>query len=224
MSGSADTPPMLVLFDVDNTLLNTDMMVARLREQMAGAVGDAHSLRFWELYEEIRDAGDSVNVPETLERFSQECADLPAVNRMSEIIYGFEFSGCVFEGALDAVEHAWQLGGAAILSDGDQLWQRHKIVASGLDAAVRGRVLVQKHKELAIERMRTRFPARHYVMLDDKLRLLGAVKRQLGAALTTVHVCQGKYAARPDAGSADLEIASIRDFLRFDAAALHRAA
>jgi FMN phosphatase YigB (HAD superfamily) len=216
---------MLVLFDVDNTLLNTDLMVARLRQQMANTVGDAHAERFWELYEEIRDAGDSVNVPETLERFSLECADLPAVNRMSEIIYGFEFAGCVFEGALEAVNHGWQLGGAAILSDGDQLWQRHKIVASGLDAAVRGRVMVQKHKEREIERMRSRFPAPHYVMLDDKLRLLAGAKRQLGKVLTTVHVCQGKYASRPEAvAPADLEIASISDFLRFDAAALHKSA
>jgi len=214
---------MLVLFDVDNTLLNTDLMVARLRAQMADTVGDAYASRFWEIYEEIREAGDSVNVPETLERFSLECPDLPAVNRVSEIIYGFEFSGCLFEGAIEAIEHAWDLGGAAILSDGDQLWQRHKIIASGLDAAVRGHVMVQKHKELEIERVRSRFAASHYVMVDDKLRLLAAVKQKLGPALTTVHVCQGKYSALPNGEPAGLQIDSIGDFVRLDAAGLLQA-
>lgn len=213
-----------MLFDVDNTLLNTDLVVERLRQEMTLAVGDAHARRFWQIYEEIRFSGDSVNIPETLERFSVECADLPAVNRMSDIIYGFEFAGCVFEGAFEAIDHAWQLGTAAILSDGDQLWQRHKIIAAGLDSAVQGRVLVQKHKEREIGRVPGRFPADHYVVVDDKLRLLAAMKRTLGDRLTTVHVCQGKYAAEPGPLPADLSLASISEFMELDLARLCAAA
>jgi FMN phosphatase YigB (HAD superfamily) len=222
LSGDADLPPILVIFDVDNTLLDTDLVVEMLRSQMAEEVGKPHADRFWTLYEQVRESGDAVNVPETLERFALECADLPAVNRMSEIIYGFDFSGCVFPGAFPAIDHAWALGGAAILSDGDQLWQRHKIVAAGLDAAVHGQVMVQKHKELEVERATGRSAARHYVVLDDKLRLLAAMKRRLGPVLTTVHVCQGKYADAQSAGDlpADISIASIADFPALDAGQL----
>jgi FMN phosphatase YigB (HAD superfamily) len=214
LSRHADLPAILVIFDVDNTLLDTDLVVETLRSQMAADVGKPHADRFWALYELVRESGDAVNVPETLERFAQECADLPAVTRMSEIIYGFDFSGCVFPGAFPAIDHAWTLGGAAILSDGDQLWQRHKITAAGLDAAVHGQVMVQKHKELEVARATRRFPARHYAVLDDKLRLLSAMKQRLGATLTTVHVCQGKYAdARGDGDlPADISIASIAEF------------
>ena len=203
-----------VLFDVDNTLLNTDLAVERMQARMREEVGEAHARRFWEIYEEVRTAGDSVNIPDTFEAFSLECSDFPAVNRMSELIYGFDFEGCLFAGALPAIEHGFNLGGAAILSDGDQLYQRHKIAVAGLEQAVGGNVMVQKHKESVLQHVTQRFPARHYIAVDDKAGILARMKAVLGQRLTTVQVCQGKYAASRDGAlPPDLAIDSIGDFV-----------
>jgi beta-phosphoglucomutase-like phosphatase (HAD superfamily) len=217
-------PSIFVLFDVDNTLLNTDLAVERIQAEMRSTVGAEHARRFWEIYEEVRTAGDSVNIPDSLERFSLECPDLRAVSRMSALIYGFDFEGCLFPGAIEAIEHALAIGGAAILSDGDQLYQRHKISVAGLEQAVGGNVMVQKHKEEVLSLVATRFPADHYVALDDKPFVLARMKAVMGAKLTTIQVCQGKYAgtgtsvARPD-----LEIDDIAHFKDFSAAQLAEA-
>ena len=206
-------PSIFVLFDVDNTLLNTDLAVERIQAEMRTAVGESHARRFWEIYEEVRTDGDSVNIPDTLERFSLECADLRAVSRMSELIYGFDFEGCIFPGALEAIDHAMKLGGAAILSDGDQLYQRHKITVAGLEQAVGGNVMVQKHKEQVLQLVTSRFPADHYVAVDDKPLVLARMKRELGSKLTTVQVCQGKYAGTGELGATpDLTIKLIGQF------------
>lgn len=211
-------PSTFVLFDVDNTLLNTDLAVERIQAEMRATVGDLHAGRFWEIYEDVRLDGDAVNIPDTLERFSLECADLRAVNRMSELIYGFDFEGCVFPGALEAIDFALSLGGAAILSDGDQLYQRHKISVAGLEQAVGGNVMVQKHKEQVLQNVVSRFPADHYVALDDKPLVLAAMKAELGKRLTTIQVCQGKYASTGmHAPPPDLSVATIGEFTAFSA-------
>ncbi len=214
-------PSIFVLFDVDNTLLNTDLAVERIQAEMRATVGEAHSRRFWEIYEEVRTAGDSVNIPDSLERFSLECSDLRAVSRMSELIYGFDFEGCLFAGAFEAIEHALAIGGAAILSDGDQLYQRHKISVAGLEQAVRGNVMVQKHKEQVLTRVASRFPADHYVALDDKPLVLARMKAFMGAKLTTIQVCQGKYAGTGESATPpDLAIDDIAQFTAFTTAEL----
>lgn len=215
---------MMVLFDVDNTLLDTDRAVRQLRDEMRGSVGEVHARRFWEIYEEVRSAMDTVNIPETLERFAGECADLPAVNRVAEIIYGFDFGGCMFAGALEAVAHGVRLGGAAIFSDGDQLFQRHKIIAAGLERAVGGNVMVQKHKEQALGRMKTRFPAEHYVAVDDKAGVLRQMKAAMGRSLTAIQVSQGKYARNAESEGVDIGIATIGEFTRLEADELLAAA
>ena len=201
------------LVDVDNTLLDNDQVRVELEVAIIGAVGPARASRFWELYEQVRAELDLVNFPETLERFSRECDDLACLAQVSEVLYPFPFADCLYPGALDAIAHLKSLGTAVILSDGDQLFQRHKIRVAGIEAAVDQQVLVYVHKEQEREDIRRRFPANHYVILDDKPRIHAGMKRAFGAEITTVLVNQGSYAraGQGDGDRADLVIESIGD-------------
>ena len=129
---------------------------------------------------------------------------------------------CLFPGALEAVEHAGGLGLPVIASDGDERYQRHKIEASGLAAAFEGRVLIFEHKERELETIRARYPARRYALIDDKPRILAAVKSALGDLVTTVLVEQGPYALEAVEGETppDLRLPSIAAFGGLDAGAL----
>ena len=223
----ADRERLVILFDVDNTLLDNDAVKAGLREGIREAVGPERAERFWELYEEVRADLDLVDLPETLERFARECDDLSCLGPLSDVVYGFDFAGSVFPGALAAVEHARALGLPVILSDGDQLFQRHKIRSAGLEDAFEGRVLVYVHKEQETSDIRARYPADRYVLLDDKPRIHSAMKAILGEAVTTVLVEQGKYAREPSEDGLtppDLRLPSIAAFRDLTAEQLHAAA
>lgn len=182
------------LVDVDNTLLNNDDVRVRLEDAIAGIIGPKRTERFWDIYEQVRSDFDHVDFPETLQRFGRECDDAVCLGGLSDLLYNFPFSACVYPAALSAVEHLKSIGRPVILSDGDQLFQRYKIRVAGLEAAVNGHVLVYIHKELETEDIRTRYPALHYVMLDDKPRIHAALKTRLGDLITTVMVSQGQYA------------------------------
>ena len=214
---------LVFLLDVDNTLLDNDQVRARLEAAVAEAVGRERAGRFWEIYEAVREELDFVNFPETVERFSAECDEIACLGRLSSILYGFPFAECLYPGALPAIEHVKSLGLPVILSDGDQLFQRYKIRTAGLEAAVEGRVLVYVHKEQRSDEIRRRYPASHYVLVDDKARILEAMKSVLGEVLTTVMVCQGKYAADPASRqypAADLTLDSIGDLAALTAGQL----
>ncbi|GAB4336282.1 MAG: hypothetical protein Kow0010_24090 [Dehalococcoidia bacterium] len=217
---------LVFLMDVDNTLLDTDRVRELLADAMRREVGHPLAERFWEIYEDVRAELDHVSFPETIERLARETDDLPALGQLSDLLYQFPFGECLFPGAIDALSHASKLGLPVILSDGDQLFQRHKIRVSGIERAVGGRVLVQPHKESRVSDIRRLFPARHYVLIDDKPRIHGEMKQRMGAELTTILVCQGRYAAAPSGSTTatDLELAAIGDLVRLDAATMRAAA
>lgn len=217
---------LVLLVDVDNTLLDNDQVRVKLEAAVSGAVGPARAARFWELYEKVRGELEFVNFPETLERFSRECDDLACLGAVSEVLYAFPFAGCLYPGALNALAYLKSLGRAVVVSDGDQLFQRHKIRVAGIEAAVDQQVLVYAHKELEHDDIRRRFPAGHYVMFDDKPRIHAGMKRAFGDGITTVLVNQGKYArARPpDGAPPDLVIDAIADVTGLEATRLVGAA
>ena len=187
---------LVVLFDVDNTLLDNDLVLARLKREMAGVLPRKLEDTFWEIYEQVRHDTDLVDFPMTLERFGELCPDAACIGAVHAVLYGFPFQDCLYPGALAAIRHVESFATPVILSDGDQFFQRYKIRASGLEEAVAGKVLVYIHKERNTGNVQRRFPAAHYAVIDDKPRVQVAMKRAMGANLTTVMVQQGKYARR----------------------------
>lgn len=188
---------LVVLFDVDNTLIDNDLIRSGLERELTRVLGAEHDARFWEIYEQVREESDYVNFPETVELFGRECADTTCVSRVSAVLYHFPFREYLYPESLKAIRHVASFATPVILSDGDQLFQRYKIRAAGLEEAVSGNVLVYVHKEENLEDVRKRFPAAHYVMVDDKPRIHAAMKPQMGERLTSIMVCQGKYAHDP---------------------------
>ena len=188
---------MVVLLDVDNTLLDNDLVRAGLEDELSGLLGQEHSVRFWEIYEQVRVETGMVNFPETIERFGRECPDTGCMGRVSAALYSFPFDQYLYPDSHKAIRHVASFATPVILSDGDQLFQRYKIRSAGLEDAVDGNVLVYVHKEENTQEITERFPAARYVMVDDKARIHAAMKGALGGRITTVMVCQGKYARDP---------------------------
>jgi FMN phosphatase YigB (HAD superfamily) len=204
------------LFDVDNTLLDNDRVKADIERRSEGFVGLAHDARFWELYEEVRRERDYVDFPETLRRYRVAFPDDPRFPHLAALVLCYSYDEAVYPGALEALAHLRALGPLAIVSDGDPVFQPAKIARAGLAAAVEDNVWIYTHKEERIDEVLARLPARRHVLVDDKKRILQAVKARLGDRVVTVHVRQGKYATailespyRPD-----LDLASIADLSR----------
>jgi FMN phosphatase YigB (HAD superfamily) len=219
--------PMVLLIDVDNTLLDNDLIRLRLGEILARQLGRMPAERFWEVYEAVREETGLVDFPLAIARFRAEYPEHREITRLEQMVFGFPFADVVYAEARPALRHAQRLGRPVILSDGDQNFQRHKIRAAGIEHAVNGHVLVYVHKELNTDEIMRRYPAEHYVMIDDKQRIHLAMKERLGERITTIHVCQGKYAHDPahhDMRGADLTIEGIGGLRELDAAAIRRAA
>ncbi|MCH7835579.1 MAG: HAD family hydrolase [Chloroflexi bacterium] len=207
---------LVVLLDVDNTLLDNDLVRTGLEQELSGVLGRGQASRFWEIYEQVRAETDLVNFPETMERFGQECPDTGCLSRVSATLYAFPFDRYVFPESLSAIRHVASFATPVILSDGDQLFQRYKIRAAGLEEAVGGNVLVYVHKEQSTGDICKRFPATHYAIVDDKTWIHAAMKAAMGEQITTVMVCQGQYAHDPAHHSfpeADLTIEGIGGLL-----------
>jgi FMN phosphatase YigB (HAD superfamily) len=143
--------------------------------------------------------------------------DHPELLAMSEFLLEYPFAARLFPGALDAVAHLKTLGRPAVLSDGDIVFQPRKILRSGIWDAVEGRVMIYLHKERVLDHMQQRYPAKHYVMVDDKPNLLASMKSILQVRLTTVFVRQGHYALAPESKSVepapDMMIERIEDLI-----------
>jgi hypothetical protein len=111
-----------------------------------------------------------------------------------------------------------------ILSDGDVVFQPRKVERAGLLEAVNGNVLIYVHKETELDDVEQRFPAEHYVMVDDKLRILAAMKKIWRERLTTVFPRQGHYALDAKAiaayPSADITVERIGDLINYSLADL----
>ncbi|HET6182207.1 MAG TPA: haloacid dehalogenase-like hydrolase [Acetobacteraceae bacterium] len=204
------------LFDVDNTLLDNDRVQDELRAHLTEHHGEAASRRYWELFEEQRGALGYADYLGALQRYRLEELHDPRLLRMANWLVDYPFAHRLYPAALDALAHAAQWGPTVILSDGDAVFQPRKVDRSGLWNAVQSRVLIYVHKEQELDDVERFYPARHYVLIDDKVRILHAVKEAWGGRVTTVFPVQGHYAL--DAGERarhpepDLTIARIGDF------------
>jgi FMN phosphatase YigB (HAD superfamily) len=217
-------PRVVFLFDVDNTLVDNDRVQAHLKEHLAQTYGDATRDRYWAILEELREELGYVDYLGALERYRVEALHRPEVLRMSSWLVDYPFADRLYPGALDAVKHVQQWGTHVILSDGDAVFQPRKVERSGLWRAFDGRVLIYIHKEEELDDVARLYPADHYVMIDDKLRILSAVKKIWGDRVTTVFPKQGHYALDPEilaeCPPADVELAKIGDLVSYDLPAL----
>lgn len=218
---AAPSADLVLLFDVDHTLVDGAAVKTGLDARIEAAVGVEHVRRFWESYEAVRADLGYVDLPEAIERLARESGEASLGEMLTGAVLGLDFGGCLFPGALEAVEHARGLGLPVIASDGDERYQRHKIESSGLEAAFEGRVLICEHKEQEIDAIRARYPARRYALIDDKPGILAAVKSALGDMVTTVLVEQGPYALEAAEGAPpDVRLPSIAAFAGLDAKTL----
>ena len=191
MSLPSDT---VFLFDVDNTLLDNDAVQDDLGKHLEREFGREKRDRYWAIFEELRGQLGYADYLGALQRYRLENLDDPHMLLMSSFLIDFPFSTKLYPGALATLERCRQVGPTVILSDGDVVFQPHKIQRSGLWQAVEGRVLIYLHKEKMLESVVRRYPAKHYVMVDDKVRILAAMKQAWGAKLTTIFPRQGHYA------------------------------
>jgi FMN phosphatase YigB (HAD superfamily) len=210
----------IFLLDVDNTLLDNDRFTKDLGDRLESAFGGAERARYWEIFGRRREALGLADYLGALQEFRSGLDDHPQLLGMSDFLLEYPFASRLFPQALEAIAHLRTLGLPVMLSDGDIVFQPRKIRRSGIWAAVEGRVLIYLHKEKMLEHMQQRYPAKHYVMVDDKANLLAAMKSALGARLTTVFVRQGHYALAAESKSAepapDLVIERIADLLNHD--------
>jgi len=191
MSAAAKT---VFLFDVDNTLLNNDRIEADIGAHLEQQFGGTGRDRFWAIFESLRGEFGFANYLGTVQRFRLEALQDPRVLGLSAFLLGYPFSRRLYPRALATLAHLRQFGPTVILSDGDAIFQPHKIRRAGLWDAVEGRVLIYVHKERMLEDVQRHHPAQRYVMIDDKPGILAAMKATWGARLTTVFVQQGHYA------------------------------
>lgn len=217
---------LVFLLDVDNTLLDNDRVKVVLDERLSALVSEERAARFWELYEAVRRERGIVDFAETISRFARDVSGGEAATAVRELFETFPFGEYLFPGALEAVRRIRAAGVPVVLSDGDPIFQKYKIARAGISAAVGGNVLVFDHKEEHLAKVVARFPADHYVFVDDKADILAAVKRRLGAGVTTVHVRQGRYGLAPFRGgpSPDLTLGRVAELADFAVVGLLRRA
>ncbi|MGH8397006.1 MAG: HAD family hydrolase [Gammaproteobacteria bacterium] len=197
-SGVHPAPEQIVfLLDVDNTLLDNDAIEADLKDHLTHEFGAENCGRYWALFEELRAELGYADYLGTLQRYRLDDLNDPRLLQMSAFLVDYPFARRLYPGALAVIRHLQHWGPTVILSDGDVVFQPHKVQRSGLWNAVEGRVLIYIHKELMLEQVMQRYPARHYVMVDDKLRILAAMKHVMSDDLTTVFPRQGHYALDP---------------------------
>jgi len=193
----------IFLLDVDNTLLDNDRFGADLGDRLEQAFGASERARYWEIFGRLREQLGLADYLASLQAFRSGLDDHPDLLAMSEFLLEYPFAARLFPRALEAVAHLNALGRPVVLSDGDIVFQPRKIQRSGIWDAVRGRVMIYLHKERVLDHMQQRYPARHYVMVDDKPNLLAAMKSVLKDRLTTVFVRQGHYALAAQSNSVD---------------------
>jgi FMN phosphatase YigB (HAD superfamily) len=223
-------PELTFLIDVDNTLLDNDRIVADLRQRLESEFGAASAEHYWSIFEALRGELGYVDYLGALQRYRLDIeSTAPDAQRLllvSSFLIDYPFAERVYPRALDAIAHLGHFGPTVILSDGDVVFQPRKVRRSGLWDAVGGRVLIYIHKEQMLDAMQRHHPARHYVMVDDKLRLLTAMKGVLRERLTTVFPRQGHYALDPVETArypgADFSVDRIGELADLDVAQLIR--
>lgn len=209
---------LVFLFDVDNTLLDNDRVTADLKQHLEREIGHERQERYWSIFEELRTELGYADYLGALQRYRVVFPRDPHVLNVSEFLLHYPFADRLFPKSLDVVKYVKQFGTPVILTDGDVVFQPHKIHDSGLYEAFAGRVLIYIHKEVELEDVAGRYPADHYILIDDKLRILTDVKKVWDQEVTTVFVRQGHYALDEKVVSsyppADITIERIGDLLQ----------
>jgi FMN phosphatase YigB (HAD superfamily) len=215
------------LFDVDNTLLDNDRVTADLRKFLEKEVGAKRSEHYWKIFEELRSELGYADYLGALQRYRAEYPHESHLLAVSTYLINYPFANRLFPRSLDVIEHFQKFCPVVILTDGDAVFQPRKIERSGLFEAVDGNILIYIHKERELKDVERRYPADHYFLFDDKLRILAAIKEQWKDRVTTVFLRQGHYAldAAENAKypAADVKIESIGDALDYDFALTTRA-
>jgi FMN phosphatase YigB (HAD superfamily) len=205
------------LLDVDNTLLDNDQVEQDLRRHLEQAFGAECLDQYWAIFEELRAELGYADYLGALQRYRTDHPRDPRILELSSYLTDYPFADRLYPGALEAIRRLRTLGPVVILSDGDAVFQPRKVVRAGLWDAVEGRVLIYIHKEQMLDDVERKYPADHYVMVDDKLRILAAMKQVRGPRLTTVWVLQGHYAHDPQAvtqyPAPDLRLERIGDLV-----------
>ncbi|MGA6828891.1 HAD family hydrolase [Nitrospira sp. NS4] len=214
------SPTVVFLLDVDNTLLDNDRVTADLKRHLEQEVGHAREQLYWTIFEQLRSELGYADYLGALQRYRLEYPRDPHLLTVSRFLVNYPFADRLFPGTLGVITHLKQWGKPVILSDGDVVFQPRKIERSGLFEIVDEHVLIYVHKEQELNDVEHRYPADHYVLVDDKLRILTAIKTRWGSRVTTVFPRQGHYAHNPKTLAsfppADLTIDRIGDLLRYD--------
>lgn len=205
-------PELVFLLDVDNTLLNNDLLKADLAAQIEDLIGPEAARSFWKTYEKVRRDEQYVDFPATLDRFYEQ---FPALShqRLRQLVMSVDFAHYVYPGAYEVINYLKTLGLPVIVSDGDPVFQKMKVEKSGLATRVDGRVVLTVHKQNEMDGVFERFPADHYVLIDDKTSIIADLGRMYGSKVVTVLVRQGKYARQPASPEPDITLGSIRDVM-----------
>lgn len=214
------TPRVVFLLDVDNTLLDNDRVAADLRRHLKQEVGPACERQYWTIFERLRAELGYADYLGALQRYRIEHVHDPNLLAISSYLVNYPFANRLYPNSLDVVERCKAWGMPVILSDGDVVFQPRKVERSGLFEAVEGHVLIYIHKERELDAVERRYPADHYVLVDDKLRILAAAKQAWGPRVTTVFPRQGHYATDSKIlamfPAADITLDRIGDLLEFD--------
>lgn len=220
MSGAQ--PEVAFLFDVDDTLLDNDRFVSDLQRRLESAVCAQRAEYYWRLYEQLRTELGYADYLGALQRYHNRYPHDPGILAVSRFLLNYPFAERLFPAALEVITYVRQWGPVALLTDGDVVFQPHKVERSGLLAAVDGRVIICLHKEQELDAVVAACPAAHYVLIEDKLRILTVVKAHWGSRVTTVFVRQGHYALDPknqeNYPPADITLDSIGDLLQYELA------
>ena len=188
------TSTTVFLFDVDNTLLNNDRVTADLQRHLIVQVGADRANSYWDIFETLRTELGYADYLGALQRYRVANPHEPNLLEVSYFLLNYSFANRLYPGSLDAVAHVAHAGPTVILSDGDVVFQPHKVRRSGLHEEFQGRTLIYVHKERELADVEARYPAEHYVLIDDKLRILTAIKEIWRERVSTVFVRQGHYA------------------------------
>ena len=216
------------LFDVDNTLLSNDQVIADLEKYLEAEVGARGARDYWRFFEELREELGYADYLGALQRYRAAYPHGLRLLSVSQFLINYPFANRLYPNSLDVLHHCRQWGPTVLLTDGDVVFQPRKIERSGLLEAVEGRVLIYVHKEQELADVARRHPARHYIMVDDKVRILAAMKVIWRSRLTAVFVRQGHYALDPKVSAfrpaPDITLERIGDLLNYNLPALLAAA
>jgi FMN phosphatase YigB (HAD superfamily) len=209
---------LVFFFDVDNTLLNNDRITADLNAFLKREVGPKRAQSYWTIFEQLRSRLGYADYLGALQRYRRDFPHDLGLLAVSRFLIDYPFSKRLYRESLAVLQHCKRFARVALLSDGDVVFQPHKVERSGLYQAVAGHVLIYVHKERELADVEGRYPAAHYVVVDDKLKILTAVKKIWKSRVTTVFVRQGHYASDPTVlashPAADVTVRTIGGLLK----------